>query len=82
MAGLGGVDEHRRRPGRGQGGGDLARHMAGLADAGADDAALGAEQGLDRLGEIRAQAVGQLAQRLGLDRQDPARDSNGVEAAH
>ena len=41
VAGFGGVDEEGRRAGRGQRRGDLARDMAGLAQPGDDDAALG-----------------------------------------
>ena len=39
VARLGRMDELRRRAGRGEGGGDLARDMAALAHAGDDDAA-------------------------------------------
>ncbi|MGY3123302.1 hypothetical protein ACVWXQ_007239 [Bradyrhizobium sp. S3.14.4] len=48
-----------RRAGRGQRRRDLARHVAGLAEAGDDDAALGVADQVDRLGEGRAQRTAQ-----------------------
>ena len=48
VRGLGRVDEQRRRAGRGQRGRDLAGDMAGLADAGDDDAPLAGKQELHR----------------------------------
>jgi hypothetical protein len=76
-----GVDEHGRRAGGGQGGGDLARHVARLADAGADHPALGVEQGLDRRTKLRP-GRGHGRQGLGLGGQHPAADGDRVEAAH
>ena len=82
MAGLGGVNEHGRRPGRGQGRGDLARDVAGLADPGADDPALGGEQGLYGGGKGRAQAFSHLAEGPGLDLDHPTADGDGIKGAH
>ena len=76
-----GVDEHGRRAGGGQGGGDLARHVAGLADAGADDPAL-----RPRTAVSTASANGsprprpRAGQRLGLGLQHAAADGDGVES--
>ena len=65
MAGFGGVHEEGRRAGGGEGGGDLARHMAGLAEPGDDDAALGVADdfggGGKRRAEIGLQGRGQIA---------------------
>ncbi len=47
VARLGGMDELRRRAGRGEGRGDLARDMAALAHAGDDDAARHRRQEVD-----------------------------------
>ena len=41
MAGLGGVDEEGGRAGGGEGGGDLARDVAGLAQPSDDQSTLG-----------------------------------------
>jgi hypothetical protein len=79
VAGLGQVHEHRLRAGRRQRRGGLARHVARLADAHAHDLALGLEQHLHRLVEGRPQRLGQPVQRLGLDRQHPPADGDGVE---
>ena len=51
MAGFGGVNEERGRAGRGEGRGDLAADMAGLAEAGDDQPSLGAENEAGGLGE-------------------------------
>ena len=51
VAGLGRMDVERRRAGRGQGRGDLARDVAALAHAGDHDAAGDAGQQLDGRGE-------------------------------
>ena len=48
MAGLGGMHEERRRAGGGKGGCDLAGDMAGFAEPGDDDAALGAANEIGR----------------------------------
>ncbi len=82
MAGLGQVDEHRLGSGGSQGGGDLARHVAGLAHPHADDAAVGLVEQLDRLDELLAERFGQAIQRLGFDGQHPAADADRVEVQH
>ena len=51
VARLAGMDELRRRAGRGEGRGDLARDMAALAHAADDDAARHRGEQLDRRGE-------------------------------
>ena len=48
VARLAGMNEKRRRSGRGEGRGDLAGDVAGLAHAGDDDAALGGADQFDR----------------------------------
>ena len=55
MAGLGGVHEKRRRAGGGKGRGDLAADVAGFAEAGDDQAALGAADQLGCGGKGRTQ---------------------------
>ena len=72
-----------RRAGGGQGGGDLARHVAGLADAGQDDPAGRGGEDLDRLdGRAAPRLSASRAERLGLGRQHAAGDGDGVEVAH
>jgi len=66
VEGVGGVEEEGRRPGRGQCGRDLLADEAGLADPGDDHLVPGAQQQLHRLGEIRIEPRGQLAQLPGL----------------
>ncbi len=61
MAGLGRMDEMRRRAGRGEGGGDLARHMAGLAHARDDHPPLRREQHAAGIGEALGRRRGQRA---------------------
>jgi len=67
MAGLGGVDEHRRRAGGGEGGGNLAADVAALAHAHHDHAAANLEHGVHRAGERLADARLQAQHRGGLD---------------
>ena len=62
MAGFRGMDEIGRRAGGGQGGGGLARDMAGFAHAADDDASLGRQHQSDGVAEIPVQGVGQLGQ--------------------
>ena len=69
------MHEQRRRAGGGEGRGDLAPDMAGLAHAGDDDAALRGADQVDRGGEGRAQPVAQR----GGERVDAA--AFGVERA-
>ena len=57
VACLAGMDEKRRRAGRGERRGDLARDVAGLAHAGDDDAALGGADQLDGGDEGAPQAI-------------------------
>ena len=59
VAGLGRMDVERRRAGRGQGGGDLARDVAALAHAADDDASGHAGQQLDDGGERAVDRRGQ-----------------------
>ena len=74
MAGLGGMDEEGGRAGGGEGGGDLARHMAGLAEPGDDQPPLGVANdiggGGKRRAEIGLQRRGQRgdAAAIGLER--------------
>ena len=82
MGGLGGVDEERRLAGGGQGRGDLAADVAGLADPGQHHPALGGGEGLDRPGEVLAQAGRQPGQGVGLDTQHAPAGGDGVEIAH
>src|SRR3984885_142539 len=56
MAGLGGVDEEGGRAGGGEGGGDLARHMAGLAEPGDDQPAPGVANGVGGGSKRRAES--------------------------
>src|SRR5690606_3283264 len=65
--GLGRVHEEGRRAGGCQRGGDLAGDVAGLADAGDDDAAGAVEDQVDCLGEVRVDAAPQGLQGLDLD---------------
>ncbi len=57
MARLGSVDEKGGLAGRGEGRGDLARDMAGFAQAGDDHPPAGGGDRLDRAAESRAEAV-------------------------
>ena len=82
VAGLGGMDEEGRRAGGGEGGGDLARHVAGLAHAGADDPALRRRTGCRPPRRRRRPGRRPGPQRLGLGGQHPAADGDGVEFAH
>jgi len=72
------VNEHGRRTGRGQGGGDLARDVAALAHAGHHHAALRAEDHAQRLHERLADAALQARDRLGLDVEDILRELDEV----
>jgi hypothetical protein len=56
MHGLGGMDEIGRGAGAGEGGGQLARDVAGLADAADDDAAAAFQDQRDRGAELRPDA--------------------------
>jgi hypothetical protein len=56
--------------------------VTGLADAHADDAALGLVEHLHRLAEGLPQVLGQPVQRLGFDGQHPPADVDGVEFEH
>ncbi len=73
MAGLSRMDIERRRSGRRQGRGDLARDMPGLADPGDDDASGHPEQLCDRVAERTVEVGGKARQRLRLQRQHAAR---------
>ena len=82
VAGLGRMDELRRRAGRGQGRGDLARDMAALAHAGDDDPAAalaGADlrQAVDRRRERAVERLGQRADAVGLEGEDADRGRTG-----
>ena len=57
MAGLGRMDEEGRLAGRSEGRRDLARDMAGFADAGHDDAAGRSRDRLDRFRERGSKAA-------------------------
>ena len=59
MARLARMHEHGRRAGGGEGRGDLAGDVTGLADAGDDHAAAGVADGRDRGGEVIAKTVAQ-----------------------
>ena len=63
MHGFGGMHEIGRRAGAGHGGGDLARDVAGLADAADDDAAAAGQDQRHRLREARVQPIGERAAR-------------------
>ncbi|MNI39133.1 hypothetical protein D3C73_933080 [compost metagenome] len=67
MAGLARMHVERRGAGGGQGGGDLARDMAGLAHAGGDYPAAAAQDRPAGLLEGIAEAVGHGVQRLPFD---------------
>ena len=75
MARLGGVHEEGRRAGGGERRCDLARHMAGFAEPGDDDAALGLLDDLDGLGKRRPER----ALQGGRDRADAG--NTGIERA-
>ena len=68
-----GMDEVRRRAGARHGGGDLARDVAGLADAAHHHAAVAAVDQLDRGEEALVDALDQRAHRVGLDLQHAPR---------
>ncbi len=72
MAGLARVHVEGGGAGRGQGGGDFAGDVAGLAHAGGDHPAAAAQDGLAGLLEGLAQPVGDGLQRLLLDLEDAA----------
>ena len=74
MGGFGGMHEVGRGAGAGEGGGDLARDVAGLADAGDDDAAAAGENQRDRPGKAGVEAVDQAGDGLRLDAQHPFRE--------
>ena len=77
MAGFAGMHEEGRRAGGGEGGGDLAADMAGLADAGDDDAALPIADEIDRRREGAAQPVAQR----GGERAMPPPSASSVRSA-
>ena len=70
------MDEIGLRAGGGHGGGDLPGDVAGLADAGADHAALRGEDRFDRLDEPLVKTARELAQGVGLELQDAAGDGD------
>ena len=70
---LGRVHEERRRAGRRERGGQLARDVPGLADAGHDDAPAALEDQVDRRDERRPEPRGQRRDRARLRREDLAR---------
>ena len=84
MARFGGMDEEGGRPGRGEGGGDLAADMTALADAGDDDPPGGGAECRDGFGKGLGEAVverlgeGDEAGALGLD--GPPRGGRGARA--
>src|SRR5205814_1057789 len=67
VAALAGVQEEGRRTGRGERGGDLPAHDAGLADAADDHPPAAGEQQLDGAREAPVEAVGERAQGPPLD---------------
>ncbi len=67
VAGLAGMHVEGRCAGGGQGGGDLARDVAGLAHAGADHAATRFQHQPAGAGEVAVQAGGHRLQCRGLD---------------
>ena len=67
VAGLGGVNEHRRRAGRGQRRGDLAPDMAALAHAHHDDTPAAAEDGRNGARKTFAEPSLRAGQRCGFD---------------
>ena len=71
VAGLGRVDEERRRAGGGEGGGDLAGDVAGLAHARDDHPAAGGEHPRHRRGEARPERGGEAGEAVGLDARSP-----------
>ena len=73
VARLGGMHEIRRRAGARQSRSDLARDVAGLADAAHDDAALAVEDQRNRGEKALVQPRDQRAHRVRLDREHPAR---------
>jgi hypothetical protein len=72
VAGLARVDVERRGAGGSQGGGDLARHVAGLAHAGGDHPAAAGQDQAAGLGEGRADAGADGRQGLRFDVEDAA----------
>jgi hypothetical protein len=67
------VDEHRRRAGGRQRGGDLAAHVAALAHAHHHDTAAAGEHGFHRLGKLGALPCLEAQQGTGLDVEGVAR---------
>ena len=80
VAGFARMHVERRGAGGGQGRGDLARDMAGLAHAGADHAAVAGQQQPAGIGERAVDARGDRGQALGLDLDDAAAAGGEVEA--
>ena len=74
MAGLGGVDELRRRAGRGEGRGDLAGDMAALADAGDDQPAARRRAEIESDAKGGVEGAGELFETVDLGANDPAGD--------
>ena len=79
VRGFSGMDEVCGGAGAGERGGDLATNVAGLADAGDDDASVTIQNALDGFDEGGVHAVGEGAYRVRLDAQDPPRDGDRVE---
>jgi hypothetical protein len=76
------VEEHRRRAGRGEGGGHLLHDQAALAHAGAHDAAATAPKHLDGGVEGAVELRQQVADGLRLDLEDLSRHLLGRPCRH
>ena len=81
VARLGGMDEQRRRAGRGEGRGDLARDMAALADAGDDEPAARPRRTGRAPRRMRRRARRELLQPVDLGADHPARDGKVMRQA-
>ena len=81
VRGLGGVDEQRRGAGGGKGGGDLARHVAGLAHAADHDPARGTGQEVDGANETVVEGAGERAQARSLGREHVRATSRSARVA-
>ena len=73
MAGLGGMDEERRRAGAGEGRGNLSRDVSRLADAADDDAPATVEDEFDGPQEACIKAIREACDRIGLNGEHAAR---------
>jgi len=71
---FGEVKEDRRRAGRAEGRGELARDVSGLAEAGNDQPFLAAEDQIGGADEAVVDAVGQRVQRGRIFAEDAARE--------